>query len=91
MAGLLEKTYSDALFQLAIEENSLEKTFEELRAISDIFSKNSEFEKALIVPTITVSEKLAVIENIFKSRVSELVYNFISVLVEKGRISYNFV
>lgn len=88
MNGLLEKTYSNALFELANEENSLETTFEELDVISKIFTDNPELIKGLSVPTINVLDKKNIISIIFKENVSELIFNFINVLVEKGRISY---
>lgn len=88
MTGLLEKTYSKALFELAVEENVLDEIFNELKMLAQIFYENDELEKCLSVPTITGEEKSSIISNIFSGKVSDLTYNFLNVLVEKGRIVY---
>ncbi len=88
MNGLLEKTYSTALFQLCIEENSLDKSFEEMMFISNTFSSNEELLKIVSLPTVKANEKQKVIASVFDGRISKTVLNFLYILIEKNRISY---
>lgn len=87
MTVLLEKTYSEALFQLAVEENCLNETYKELITISDIFKDNPDFLKVLSVPTVNVQDKFNLLSKVLESKISVLVYNFLMVLIDKNRIS----
>lgn len=85
MTGAVGKVYSEALFELAAEQNCAEQVFNELEALKAIWRDNPELSKMLCTPTIGIGEKLASAEKIFKGRVSDMVYNFICVITEKNR------
>lgn len=87
MTVLLEKTYADALFQLSVEENAVEETYQELMFISQIFSENTDYIKMLSLPTVNVQDKFKSLSEVFSGRISTLVYNFLMILVDKNRIS----
>ena len=48
MAKLVSKTYGDALFELALEENRIDSLTEEIEAVKVILDENKDFEKILI-------------------------------------------
>lgn len=85
MTGSVGKVYSEAIFELASEQNCAEAVFEELKSLKKIWCENPELAKLLREPTLSLSEKLSMTEKIFKGKVSETVYNFLCVLTEKGR------
>lgn len=85
MTGAVGKVYSEALFELAAEQNCAEQVFNELESLKAVWRDNPELSKLLCTPTVGIGEKLAAVENIFKGRVSEIVYNFICVITEKNR------
>lgn len=85
MAKLVSKTYGEALFKLAEEENTLDTTAEEVRAVLDAFAENEELSKLLNHPKVTREEKIKVIENIFKGKVSDNVVGLLVLIVQKGR------
>ncbi len=87
MAVLLEKTYADALFQLAVEDNSLDETYKELNQITDIFKDNADYLKVLCVPTVNAKDKLESLSKVFEGKISVFLYNFLGVLIDKNRIS----
>ena len=87
MTVLLEKTYADALFQLSVEENSVENTYRELMLVSQIFNENINYLKVLSLPTVSAQEKYKSISDVFSGKISTLVYNFLMVLIDKNRIS----
>ena len=88
MAQSVEKVYADALFELCVEENTLEETFEELKALRAIFDDNPELPQLLSSPSMGESDKHAVIDNIFKGRVMDTTFNFLCVLADHGRVRF---
>ncbi len=86
MAELIENVYSKALFEISIESNTLDDTLKELISIEKIFNENEDLLKVLASPSLNVSEKITIIANIFEGKISKDVFNFLNVVVEKGRI-----
>ena len=87
MAKLVSKTYGEALFDVAMEAGG-DKTaelLEEIRCISDVLAQNPEFDGLMKHPGIPKQEKLQVVENVFKGRVSEELKNFLEIVVTKER------
>ncbi len=90
MAGLVEKTYGDALFELFLEEDpsKLTEAKEELSAVNSVISELPELIKLSKTPTIEKEEKLGIIKEAFEGRLSEYIFNFLMVLTEAGRLEY---
>ena len=84
MAKLVSKTYGDALFELAVEKEILDETWDEVKALSCIWSENDELSNLLIHPRINKEEKITLIKNIFGERASDIMIGFLAILVEKG-------
>lgn len=85
MAKLVSKTYGDALFELALEEDKLDILFEESKVIREVFLNNSELIKLLNHPKIDKDEKIKVIENIFTERASKDFVGFLTIIIKKER------
>lgn len=85
MAKLAEKTYGDALFKLAVENNQIDELFEESKALIEILEENTDLTKLLCHPKIKKEEKISVIENVFKNRVSDTMTGFLVLVVNKDR------
>lgn len=85
MAKLVEKTYADALFKLAVETNQVDVFFEESKAIIQILGENEDLIKLLTHPKIKMEEKVSVIENVFKGRISNDMTGFLVLAIEKER------
>ena len=90
MAGLVEKTYGDALFELILEDGAdkLPAAKAELAAVNSIITDIPELIKLSKTPTVEKEEKLGLIESAFKGRLSEYIYNFLMVLMEASRLEY---
>lgn len=87
MTGLVEKNYGEALFQVAEEEKQdIKVMLNELAAITQILADCPDFVKLTSTPTIEFSEKKAVIDEAFKGKVNDYVYNFLLLLTEEKRI-----
>ena len=85
MAKLVSKTYGDARFELALEENRIDSLTEEIEAVKAILDENKDFEKIMIHPEIPQEQKLSVIEDVFKGRVSDALTGFLRIVAAKGR------
>lgn len=85
MAKLAAKTYSDALFELAVEENKVDSLYEEATAVQAVLSDNPELGKLMLHPKIVREEKIRMIEGIFKGRVSDVMCGFLVRVVSAGR------
>lgn len=85
MAKLVSKTYGDALFEIAVEENRMDSLMEEISMVQAVLNENSDFEKILMHPEIPKSKKLQVIEDVFKGKISDALTGFLRIVVTKGR------
>jgi len=85
MAKLASKTYGEALFELAQENNKLGDTKEEVKSIKTALDENIELIKILGHPKIDKEEKLSLVEKIFKGKISDDLCGFLLIMVEKDR------
>lgn len=85
MAKLVSKTYGDALFGLAVEENRVDEFSNEVAVIRQVLADNPEFEKILVHPEIPKEHKLDLVEKVFKGQVSDDLTGFLRIVVTKGR------
>ena len=83
MAKLVSKTYGDALFELAVEENCLDSMMEEVRAVAKLLQENPDLTGLMNHPKIDKEEKVKIMEDIFKGRVSDELVGLIRMIVEK--------
>ena len=65
MAKLVSKTYGDALFELALEENKIDSLQEEVIAVLEALAENQDLGKLMNHPNVSKEDKVEVIENIF--------------------------
>lgn len=85
MAKIIEGTYGDALFELALEQNKLDSMAEQVTVLAQTFAGNPELTKLLSHPKISKEEKISVIENIFKGRFSDDIVGFLVIIIQKDR------
>ena len=85
MAKLVSQTYGDALFELALDNNTVDTLYDEALAVDEVFLNNDELIKLLNHPKIDKDNKIQIIEEIFKGKVSDDMTGFLMVIVRKGR------
>lgn len=85
MAKLASKVYGEALFQIAVEENRVDEMMEEIGAVRKALEGNQELSVLMDHPKIIREEKVRLVENCFRGRVSDDVTGFLTVVVSKGR------
>ncbi len=87
MAKLISKTYGDALFDVAIESNCVDSLLEEAKVVLSALRENPDFGKLMNHPKILKEEKLKVLEEVFKGRVSDDFTGFMSIIIKKDRFA----
>lgn len=87
MAKLISKTYGDALFELALEDNKLDVFLEESKALTGILKENEELSSLMNHPKIRKEDKLSVLEQVFGGRISDEMKNFLVIIIKKDRYS----
>ncbi len=85
MAKLISKTYGEALFELAIEEDKIDVFLEEVVFLQEVMKENTELDRLLHHPKIMKEEKITVIESIFKGRISDVMVGFFVLIIKKDR------
>lgn len=79
-----DKIYAQSLLELGIDKT---QALDELTKIEEVLNSSNELVEILQNPTINISKKTEILEQIFKDKIDDKIYNFISVLVEKNRIT----
>ena len=85
MAKLISKTYGEALFELAVEEEKTDAMLEEIEGIKQVLLENQDYLKFLNHPRISVEEKVAATENIFVGKIDKQLVGFLGIIIQKGR------
>lgn len=85
MAKLISKTYGDALFELAAEEQKLDLLLEEAGAVRQILQDNTDFSRLMMQPRISHADKLQIVKEVFEGRISQELMGFLLIVVEKDR------
>jgi F-type H+-transporting ATPase subunit delta len=78
--------YAQSILDLAEERNAAEATLEELEAIVGLVHSNPEAGRALQSPLVDAGALGAVLERVFRGRVSDLVADALGVIQRKGRL-----
>lgn len=85
---LLSKRYAQALFDLAVEFNVLEKVNSDLKLIGKVFAENRELRAIIANPVIDAYKKTNILNKLFEGNVQELTIKFLRLITNKGRERY---
>ena len=85
MAKLVSKTYGEALFELVLEKGTMDEALKELNGVLQVLREHGELDQLLTHPKISKEEKVSVMEQVFKGRISDDVLGFLLILIEKDR------
>lgn len=81
-----DREYAEALFMLAVEENSAEEYNSALSLVDRLIKENPEYIDFLASPAISLEERLQAIDEAFSDNVPENVVSFLKILCENSRI-----
>lgn len=85
----IAKRYAKSLVQLGSEEGVVDRFRTELAAFERLFALNPELKAAFADPALTHQQKKEIMKSLIaKASVSELVGNFLLLLVDKNRVAF---
>ena len=84
---ILAKTYGRAIYEIAAEQNSLEKTEEELHLIADAIKEHADLKELLFHPLLAKDVKKDTIKKLFADKVQPVVLQFCYVVIDRDRIT----
>ena len=87
MAKLVSRTYANALFELAVEENKTLPMLEEIIVLLEVIRTNDDFSDFMNHPKIPKEEKINVVKSVFEERLCREVTGLLITVVEKDRYS----
>lgn len=85
MAKLISKTYGDALFELAVEEEKVDVLSEEILEVKKVLDENQEFGRLMNHPKIIKEEKIQLAQQVFEDRISKEIMGFLTIIISKDR------
>ncbi|MBE6346638.1 MAG: ATP synthase F1 subunit delta [Lentimicrobiaceae bacterium] len=77
--------YAKALLDAAVDNNTVDKTLEELKFVNDTIEGSKELSSLLSQPFVSNSRKIKIFEKLFKDKVSSLTLNFMRLMIDKNR------
>ena len=85
----LARRYAKALVQIGSEEGLIDRFREELTAIEHVFFANADLKAVFANPAFTSEQKKEIMKDLVaKLKCSELVGNFLLLLVDKNRVAF---
>ena len=78
-----DKIYAQSLLELDLANDQV---LNELSKINEVLTSSEELVMTLSNPTINISHKTEILEQIFKNKIDEKMFRFLQILTEKNKI-----
>ena len=85
MAKLVSKTYGDALFAVASDENRIDEFFEAAKGLIEFLRENEDFGKLMSHPKIMKEDKVKMIEEAFDGHIPKEMVGLMTLMATKNR------
>lgn len=85
MAELVSRTYSEALFEVALEMNAVKEVQSEFAFLIGVFQENPDFFELIKTPKISMVDKKELLIETFGTSFSEHFINFLKIIIDKHR------
>ncbi len=86
--SLVENRYAEALINIAAEKASIDEFLQDLGSFAHMYSSEPGFKDFLLNPQNETGVKKNVVFTVYNGRVKPEIINFVSLLLDKGRIKY---
>lgn len=84
---ILAKKYGRAMYEIALEQNSLKQTEEDLQLICDAVTKNKELKEFLDYPMLSKAVKKDTLQKLFADKVQPVVLSFCYIIIDRDRLA----
>jgi len=82
---LVSRRYGKALYAICLQKGFLDSVEKELIYFTSILNSNNELQRVLLSPRISSFKKKEIVYAVFGSNMSQITFNFISLLIDKKR------
>lgn len=82
------KHYAEGLYLLAVEENSNESFYNDLKFVNSVFKDDPKIVQFLDSPLILAANKKKILHDAFSEKINKNVLNFIFLLIDDSLIRY---
>lgn len=83
----VSKIYAKSLIDVASESNSLDLFHHQFGDVLSSLKSSADLQKVMENPTISVENKIQILDEVFASRVDKKILNLLKLLVEKNRFN----
>lgn len=73
------------MFELAVEENKVDDLLDEIGQLQKVLQENEDFGRLMTHPKINKDEKIQVVTDVFKGRISDELLGFLTIIISKDR------
>jgi len=87
-AHSLATRYAKSLIQLVNEQGRLEQVYKDIKDVNAIFESNRDLKLMFKSPIIHTDRKLNVVQQLFEGKIDSVLYQFITLVIKKGREAY---
>lgn len=77
--------YAKSLIDLAKEKGQVNEVFADIKALDNTFEESKELKSLFKSPVIPTDKKLAIVKQLFEGKTSDILYQFMVLLIKKGR------
>jgi F-type H+-transporting ATPase subunit delta len=84
----IARQYSKALYEIGEEKDNLFELYDELKELQQTIKASEELSEALYHQRVLVEEKQKVFKRVFEGKLSDDIYKFMLLLIEKRRIYF---
>ncbi|SJZ48062.1 F0F1 ATP synthase subunit delta [Selenihalanaerobacter shriftii] len=81
----IAKRYSQALFELAVEKSKVKELQDDLIEVLDTIEEHEELNEVIYHPRISREDKKSLLDELFGSKISQTLLNFLKLLIDKRR------
>ena len=77
--------YASSLLENALEKNTLDEVYKDLKLLIESFDKSSELRRTIESPVIKTGVKFSILKEIFSKKVDKGTINFFQFVIDKNR------
>lgn len=81
----INNRYAKALFDLAVEQQFLEKAYHDMLLVKSVCLSNKDFENLLNSPVIKIDKKQAIMKEVFGNQIHQVSLSFLLLIMKKRR------
>ncbi len=84
----ISRKYSNALFNLAVENNNNDKIYDDLIFVVETINTNIELKNFLFSPIIKNEDKKDVLQKLFSIHINKTTLDFLYLLIDENRLNF---